>query len=241
MVSLSLDHVQWTVPALISLPKLQSLKFILCRVEGWENLCKSFNSLKNLSLRYVTSSGISAFPLPTRLETLEVRNCSDLNDDGPEWLDKHCESFPRLRKLMTDSISEETLISILENSRCLEEFGYWTSGRIKLTAYHMAAICRRAPPSLRSLSLYKGNYSEYDLENFIDHLPSSVTSLDLYRCRSLTPYLLSRLLELPALRELSLTGIQDLSAKVQELEKVAKTQKPARLEKFDWEFIPYFF
>ncbi len=72
LVSLTLEHVEWTVTSLISHSKLESLNVSLCHLENWDILCESFHSLKPLSLTNISSSDISAFPRPACLETLKV-------------------------------------------------------------------------------------------------------------------------------------------------------------------------
>jgi hypothetical protein len=231
---LSLNYIHLNLKSPVLLPNLQTLEVFRCRVEGWDNLCRSVPALKHLCLDdAIVSGGASAFPASALLEELLIDGCHDFEGVPVPWLSAYSKSFPSLRFLETDVICADTLSNILKNSHNLEEFScYSIDDNKKPTDQHLAVICQLARPSLRSLNLTFGNFSHQGLEHFIASFPVSVRSLTLMAFSSaLTLSLFRSLVQLP-LRTLDLTDNTVSREDLEELESIANAKKQVGLEIF---------
>lgn len=229
LTSLYFSNVFLQVKSVVLMPNLETLVLFRSRVEGWDNLCRSVPALKDMRMEDVNASGdMTSFTAIALLENLCVYTCRDLKVSGTQWFDAYSKSLVSLRRLRTDVISVDSLTTILKNNPDLEELCIGEDDLDVLTDKHLAVICRFARPSLRSLSLHGGHYSQRGLKRFIAKFPVSVKSLTLIYPGLNVSHIRS-LLQL-ALREIQFMGPILRREDLEEIERMAVATNPDELE-----------
>lgn len=229
--SLSASHVNFLIGSPLSLPNLRTIRIENSQVFGWEHLCGSLTSLKNLCFENVALSGTPPFvPDPKQLETLGLAMKKESVDVAATWLDRNSKSFSSLRTLRVHRLFLGTLTCILNNCPNLTE----------LTSVYpfdedIEAVSQSAA-SLRSLILIDGRLTSDGIFAFARAFPPSITRLEISESCGVTPSTLRLLMELPSLRYLSLRSIYTEFDDIEELQEIAEYEQPLGLE-FDWEFI----
>lgn len=214
--SLRASNVDLSIASPVSLPNLRAIHVDSSRLVGWENLCGSLQSLKDLYFHSVTVSGIP--PLvsdPSQLETLTLY--MELSE---RWLVESCKSFFSLRTLCVSRISADTLANVLDNCPTLVEFSCFRSAD-----EHLQVFSRPALVSLQSLDLIHSDFTPRGLSAFAEAFPPSITRLQLHGSSGLTPSSFRSLLQPPSLRYLGLHHMPVDPENLQELKEVAKNER----------------
>lgn len=243
---IKLTFVNVAVATHINLPSLQTLSLTCCRLEGWENLCTSLTSLKHLEFGSVEFLGLEVKDalrgIPARtlqsLETLELTPVISLEEAHLPWLGTYASALPSLRRLSADVISVDELATILTHCSSLRTLQFYKNYGDDHPAPNdelLGVISRLATSSLRSLSLWEGEFSSAGLDAFASFFPATVTSLNLSCSYGLTPSVLRKLIQLP-LQYLKLCGMLVMSEHKIELETISILERPLALEHFLWSY-----
>lgn len=232
-LSLRTMHTKFTCPPLLY--KLKRLWIQESFIDGWEILCGSLHSLKDLTLVNVNFPSIFAFPacvLPS-LEILFFISEFDIKEVAPNWLDANARSFPGLRELEIRAISAETLAKFIANCPKLNVIEFTPEYRqlVSLPSDEHLQALSRCKISLRSLTMRHGQFSSAGLEKFSASVPASITTLDLSFSHGLTPTILRRFLKLP-LRRFDVSYMPVRPEYLRELRAIAKHERPAGLIDF---------
>lgn len=252
LTSIFLYFIAVDFPPQMSLPNVHTLRIHGCNLTGWDNICASFSSLKDLTLAEIEFSDHSSsvlpapFPASSRLESLELFLCSDLDGQSVSWLDEHSKSCPNLRQLRVGIISDNALKSFLAHCRNMEAFGSfrdipgsWDFPLLRgPTDEHLNILVRFAPPTLHTLNLRGGQFEDSNaLDTFIASCQVSVKSLALSFSFGLTPSRLRALFRMP-LTELEMIQTPVYRDDLQEMDYILKNEKPPCLLNLNCYFIP---
>lgn len=235
LTSITVYGITLALSSLIKLPHLHSIHLFRCHVEGWESLCESLTSLKRLrseGVHFVGTSSenvLSAIPLCT-LRSLEILEIVGINGGGERMtsrLDAVAASLSSLREFMADEVSVAALTEILTNCPNLTNIHL----RGTLTDEHLMALSKLAKAPLQSL-VFRGwfsigpdaNFTSKGLIEFAGSFTASMKSLEVFSCTGITPSSLRALLLVPV-QELSLRCIHTKPGHIEELKRIAKTEK----------------
>lgn len=215
--SVSVSSSSFAITSPLFLPNLQSIDVYRCQLVGWENICGSLTSLKNLSFYFTTIPGMHPFvPNPERLKTL---NLDMFNEEqlAEKWLDEHHARFSRLLRLVIPRLPAQTFANVLKHSRTLVDLTCPNS-----RDEHLMALSKHAPASLKSLDTYASRFSELGLSAFVEAFPPSITRLRLAGSSGLTPSSFRCLLKLPSLGYLDIGGMNAGESNIPEMKEIAK-------------------
>lgn len=240
---MNLYSVSVSVVSALSFPNLQSLSLTFCEIDGWKTLCNGLVSLKHLKLFWVNLEGIAArdvlssFPehVLGSLETCNIKSDDEVSQPSALWLEDYSMRLPNLRELEVFSISVPTLNRVLANSSNLEKFSYIASR--EESGYcpedeHLVAFSLHTLPSLKSLTLLEGDFSEIALDSFLASFPLSIRNLTLHCEGMISPKLLRSYFRL-SLWRLDLGHMLCKSDKHEkEIKFIAREEKPEKLKLF---------
>jgi hypothetical protein len=237
--SLQCESLYLEIDVHISLHNLRYLSLTSCRVEGWENLCKSLIKLDSLRLDSVELVGVpTKFILAWFYENtirsllrLSVTFSKSTTDYEGPWLSICAPYLESLRYLNVSHISADTLQEVLDKCTKLDHLEL--SGIKDQPESHpnnalVSALSRSNPKSLVYLLITQSRFSREGWLNLIRSCPTTVKTLILREFQGLTPTILRELLKLP-IQNLELECFVDQQKEAKMYEHIVDTEAPPKL------------